>query len=86
MKRDQLEANIVVGVVAGDVNQGGITGLSSPETKRQLIVPRIYPFHLSHRVRQYSRSMPAAFQSGNVTAELVRYAVCIRNIKVARIV
>jgi len=75
MKRDQLEADVIVGVVTSDVDQSGITGLSRCEAKRQLIMRRIHSFPLIHRVSQYSSSMPAVFQAGDVTAELVRYTV-----------
>ena len=80
MKRDQVEANIVVGVVASNVDQGGIIGLSRCQAKRQLIVLRIHSFNLIHGVRQYSSSMSTVFQAGDVTAELVRYTVCIQNV------
>lgn len=83
-KRDHLESDVVVRVVAGDVDQCRVARLSSPQSERQQVVPRINPFHLVHRVRQYSATAtPGLFQVADVTAELERHAVCIRNIRQA---
>jgi len=76
MKRDQVEADVVVGIVAGNVYQSGIAGLSSSQAECQLIMPRINPFQFIHSVRQYSRPTSPVFQSSDVIAELVGYTVC----------
>ena len=86
MKRDHLESDVVIRVVAGHVDQCRVARLARSQTKRQQVVPGIHSFHLVHRVRQYSTSTPAVFQAGDVIAELVRHAVCVGNIRDASVV
>jgi len=79
MKLDHFKSDVVIRVVAHDVDQRCVAGLACPHSKRQLIMSRVHSFHLVDRVRQYSTSVPAAFQTRDVTAELVRHSVCIRH-------